>query len=100
MESLVNGMAFIIENAKDPSFRYSDESGEEKFEETTETFPKLLVNIGSGVSIIKVNSQNSFERISGTCVGGGKGIKISIRHSDWTFESPNWNFRFRRNTRT
>lgn len=34
-------------------------------------FPYLLVNIGSGVSIIKVNSNNSFERITGTSLGGG-----------------------------
>ena len=34
-------------------------------------FPYLLVNIGSGVSIIKVTGPNSFQRVSGTSVGGG-----------------------------
>jgi pantothenate kinase len=29
------------------------------------------VNIGSGVSILKVNSATSFERVSGSSVGGG-----------------------------
>jgi type II pantothenate kinase len=33
--------------------------------------PCLLVNIGSGVSIIKVNEDGSFERVSGTSLGGG-----------------------------
>lgn len=33
--------------------------------------PCLLVNIGSGVSIIKVNEDGSFERVSGTSIGGG-----------------------------
>lgn len=33
--------------------------------------PCLLVNIGSGVSIIKVNENGSFERVSGTSIGGG-----------------------------
>ncbi|RPD57117.1 pantothenate kinase [Lentinus tigrinus ALCF2SS1-6] len=33
--------------------------------------PCLLVNIGSGVSIVKVNEDGSFERVSGTSLGGG-----------------------------
>jgi type II pantothenate kinase len=33
--------------------------------------PCLLVNIGSGVSIIKVDEGGSFERVSGTSLGGG-----------------------------
>ena len=34
-------------------------------------FPFLLVNIGSGVSIVKVNGLRSFERVSGSAIGGG-----------------------------
>ncbi|KAF9667873.1 hypothetical protein SADUNF_Sadunf15G0068500 [Salix dunnii] len=34
-------------------------------------FPYLLVNIGSGVSMIKVDGDGKFERVSGTNVGGG-----------------------------
>ncbi|PVU94443.1 hypothetical protein BB561_002540 [Smittium simulii] len=34
-------------------------------------FPYMLVNIGSGVSIIKVTSETKYERISGTSLGGG-----------------------------
>ncbi|OCF31100.1 pantothenate kinase [Kwoniella heveanensis BCC8398] len=34
-------------------------------------FPCLIVNIGSGVSIVKVDSDGSFERVSGTSLGGG-----------------------------
>ena len=34
-------------------------------------FPYLLVNIGSGVSILKVDSNESFQRVSGTIMGGG-----------------------------
>jgi type II pantothenate kinase len=33
--------------------------------------PCLLVNIGSGVSIIKVDDHGKFERVSGTSLGGG-----------------------------
>jgi len=34
-------------------------------------FPYMLVNIGSGVSILKITSKDSFERISGSTLGGG-----------------------------
>lgn len=34
-------------------------------------FPCMLVNIGSGVSIVKVTDYDQFERISGTSLGGG-----------------------------
>ncbi|KAF8963857.1 pantothenate kinase [Flammula alnicola] len=37
----------------------------------TPQFPCLLVNIGSGVSIIKVDEDGAFERVSGTSLGGG-----------------------------
>ena len=33
--------------------------------------PCLLVNIGSGVSIIRVDADGTFERVSGTSLGGG-----------------------------
>lgn len=39
--------------------------------EANALFPFLLVNIGSGVSIVKVNGINDFERVSGSAVGGG-----------------------------
>lgn len=34
-------------------------------------YPFLIVNIGSGVSIVKVSSPSTFERVSGTALGGG-----------------------------
>ncbi|KAK8865885.1 pantothenate kinase [Kwoniella newhampshirensis] len=34
-------------------------------------FPCLIVNIGSGVSIVKVDEDGRFERVSGTSLGGG-----------------------------
>lgn len=37
----------------------------------TPKLPCLLVNIGSGVSIIKVDDYGKFERVSGTSLGGG-----------------------------
>lgn len=37
----------------------------------TPVFPCLVVNIGSGVSIVKVDEDGTFERVSGTSLGGG-----------------------------
>lgn len=37
----------------------------------TPQLPCLLVNIGSGVSIIRVDEDGHFERVSGTSIGGG-----------------------------
>jgi len=34
-------------------------------------FPFLLCNIGTGVSIVRVNSATDFKRVSGTALGGG-----------------------------
>ena len=35
------------------------------------TFPYLVVNIGSGVSILKISSPTHYERVSGSSLGGG-----------------------------
>ena len=57
-----------------------DEKEEEIDEDTISTQlgnkDKLLVSIGSGVSMIKV-SNNSFERVSGTMIGGGTLVGLS-----------------------
>lgn len=45
---------------------------------TNELFPYLVVNIGSGVSILKVKSPGVFERVSGSSLGGGKEISSAL----------------------
>lgn len=56
---------FYLENPKDP----------EKCQKIPYTlknpYPLLLVNIGSGVSILAVYSQSDFKRVTGTSLGGG-----------------------------
>lgn len=53
----------------------------------TPQLPCLLVNIGSGVSIIKVDEDGTFERVSGTSLGGGTlwGL-LSLLTSATTFD--------------
>lgn len=41
-----------------------------EFKTIESPFPYLLVNIGSGVSILKVESDESFERVGGSTIGG------------------------------
>jgi type II pantothenate kinase len=40
-------------------------------EPSSRTYPYLLVNIGSGVSMIKVSGPREFQRVGGTSLGGG-----------------------------
>lgn len=51
-------------------------------------YPYLLVNIGSGVSMIKVSGPRQFQRVGGTSLGGGTfwGI-MSLLTGARTFES-------------
>jgi len=39
--------------------------------ETEKSYPYLLVSIGTGVSVIRVDGPGEFERISGSTIGGG-----------------------------
>lgn len=40
-------------------------------EPETDIYPYMLVNIGSGVSILKVSGPRKYERVGGTSLGGG-----------------------------
>lgn len=43
----------------------------EVLEPITEENPVLIVNVGSGVSFLKVAGEEKYERVSGTSIGGG-----------------------------
>lgn len=81
MASLVNGMSFVLHYAKKPVYTVVlDVKGALKKDYTDEsrgTKPIILVSIGSGVSIIKVHPFESFERVSGTMIGGGTLVGLS-----------------------
>lgn len=77
MECLIRGLNFLALHIPNEAFSYNfKESSSEPvvYEEVftpASLYPYILVNIGSGVSILKVTGENSFERISGTSLGGG-----------------------------
>ncbi|KAJ2440059.1 hypothetical protein IWW46_004157 [Coemansia sp. RSA 2440] len=70
MESLTAGLNFLIREVADEVFTYSEDTMQ-FVDAAADMFPYMLVNIGSGVSILKVTGDDEFERISGTSLGGG-----------------------------
>ena len=73
MRCLINGLNFLLKQVSYEVFTYT-EGQPLQFEDVKtpdKMFPYILVNIGSGVSILKVTGENEFERISGTSLGGG-----------------------------
>uniref|UniRef100_A0AAX7TM46 4'-phosphopantetheine phosphatase n=1 Tax=Astatotilapia calliptera TaxID=8154 RepID=A0AAX7TM46_ASTCA len=73
MTCLIKGCNFVLKNIPHEAFVYAKHADSEfRFQTTNpDIFPYLLVNIGSGVSIVKVESEDKFERIGGSSIGGG-----------------------------
>ena len=75
MKCAVAGANFLLKTIRDEAFTFTE--GRKDFivhkdglQGSNDLFPYLLVNIGSGVSIIKVD-RDGFERVGGTNIGGG-----------------------------
>ena len=71
MECLIMGLDFFITEIPREVFTYSDTDPMHFEMPHTDIYPYLLVNIGSGVSMVKVLGSRQFERIGGTSLGGG-----------------------------
>lgn len=82
MQCLIIGLDLFIRGIKNEVFYYDeannkyieiDQSDEPVGEVSPSVYPYLLVNIGSGVSMIKVTGPNegNFERVGGSSLGGG-----------------------------
>ena len=74
--SLSKGLDFFITEIPNEVFTFHDDTPNEQIqyrsiESQAAVYPYLLVNIGSGVSMIKVNGPSNFQRIGGTSLGGG-----------------------------
>jgi pantothenate kinase len=78
--TIVKALAFVVNNVQDEIYSLENVS----FDNTAPLvrtprpttpdyplFPFLLCNIGSGVSIVRVESVDHYERVSGTALGGG-----------------------------
>lgn len=77
MECLIKGLDWLITKIPNEIFTYDLEQDHIRFVSNkgndTDVYPYLLVNIGSGVSMIKVTGPGpqGFERIGGSSLGGG-----------------------------
>ncbi|KAK8657057.1 hypothetical protein V6N13_035320 [Hibiscus sabdariffa] len=71
MDCLVAGANFLLKAIRHEAFTHMEGHKEFVQIDHNDLYPYLLVNIGSGVSIIKVDGDGKFQRVSGTNVGGG-----------------------------
>ena len=72
MLCLVNGCNFLLKAIRHEAFTYENQATSfVPTDSESDIFPYLLVNIGSGVSMVKVEGEGQFERISGSSLGGG-----------------------------
>lgn len=68
------GLDFFITEIPNEVFTYHDEELENPVQYTdtrTDVYPYLLVNIGSGVSMLRVDGPSKYQRVGGTSLGGG-----------------------------
>ncbi|KAK4125326.1 fumble-domain-containing protein [Parathielavia appendiculata] len=71
MECLIIGLDFFITEIPREVFTYSETNPMHFVEASENVYPYLLVNIGSGVSFLKVSGPRKYERVGGTSLGGG-----------------------------
>lgn len=81
MKSLIFGCDFLLRNNVDESFTYHHEAiGIERYQykpiAADLIYPFLLVNIGTGISVLKVDSPSMFQRVGGSSMGGGAFIGL------------------------
>ncbi|XP_073476817.1 pantothenate kinase 3 isoform X1 [Aquarana catesbeiana] len=78
LDSLVKGLLFIDSvrfNGQAECYYFENASHPEQCQKIPfnldDPYPLLVVNIGSGVSILAVHSKDSYKRVCGTSLGGG-----------------------------
>lgn len=75
LHSLINGIHFIEANNPSECYYLLEPVNTEKRKKVpydfSSPYPYLVVNIGSGVSMISVQAPNQFKRVTGTSIGGG-----------------------------
>jgi len=75
LDSLIGGIQFIEQSSRKELY-YWENPGDDylackKTFDFSNPYPFMLVNIGSGVSILSVTGPGKYQRISGTALGGG-----------------------------
>jgi len=75
LDSLIRGMLFVEMNNSNECYYWSnptepDNCVKQKYN-FSDPYPFIIVNIGSGVSVLAVRGPKCYKRISGTSLGGG-----------------------------
>ncbi|KAF2902122.1 hypothetical protein ILUMI_04055 [Ignelater luminosus] len=74
-DSLIKGMQYIDAHNPTECYYWANPTDESKCAKVNYDFsnpyPFLVVNIGSGVSVLAVYGPNNYKRVSGTSIGGG-----------------------------
>lgn len=71
LSTMPAGLDFFITEIPREVFTYSETDPMHFVEPSENVYPYLLVNIGSGVSFLKVSGPREFQRVGGTSLGGG-----------------------------
>ncbi|GIY44637.1 pantothenate kinase 1 [Caerostris darwini] len=75
LESLIRGIHYINAYNKPECYYWDNPTDDEKckkeYFDLNNLYPFLVVNIGSGVSMLAVHSPDNFKRVTGTSLGGG-----------------------------
>lgn len=70
MSSLITGLVFLLQTVPDETYTYRGHEFVTRPSAGVE-YPYLVVNVGSGVSILLVESPERWSRVSGSSIGGG-----------------------------
>ncbi|KAK4882802.1 hypothetical protein RN001_006121 [Aquatica leii] len=74
-DSLIKGMQYVDAHNPTECYYWSKPTEEKKSckvnYDFSNPYPFLVVNIGSGVSVLTVHGPNDYKRVSGTSIGGG-----------------------------
>lgn len=75
LDSLIRGIHYIEAHNSHECYYYDNPVDDNKCKKTpfdlSNPYPFLVVNIGSGVSMLSVHSPRKFKRVTGTSLGGG-----------------------------
>jgi pantothenate kinase len=71
MACMVDGCNFLLKAVQHEAFTYENSQLNFVDIDPTGVYPYLLVNIGSGVSMVRVDGEGKHQRVSGTNIGGG-----------------------------
>ncbi|XP_049812486.1 pantothenate kinase 3 isoform X2 [Schistocerca nitens] len=75
LDSLIKGMLYIEANNPNECYYWANPTDDEKCQKRlfdfSDPYPFMIVNIGSGVSVLAVYGPDNYKRVSGTSLGGG-----------------------------